>query len=139
MKLWMKMLLGLGLGVITGILLKEKAQYLKPVGSVFLGLLNMLVMLLVFSSMTVGVTSIRDFKKLGRVGLKTLALYIGTTAIAIMIGLCMAKLINPGLGAPGLSHDNIQVNIDETPELINMFMSLVMTENGLRKRCQNHR
>lgn len=124
MKLWQKMLLGLGLGIGTGILLGPHAQYLKPVGTVFLGLLNMLVMLLVFSSMTVGVTSIRDIKKLGRVGIKTLVLYIVTTAIAIVFGLVIAKLINPGVGV-GLIHDASEITLNARPSLMDAFMSLV--------------
>ncbi len=124
MKLWKKMLVGLVLGTLVGILIGPKAQYLKPFGTVFLGLLNMLVVLLVFSSMTVGVTSINDLRKLGRVGLKTLLLYMGTTAIAIIFGLLAAKLINPGQGI-GLNHGPIAVSIDETPELISMLMNLV--------------
>ena len=124
MKLWKKLLIGLALGTVTGIVLGEKAHYLKPFGTVFLGLLNMLVVLLVFSSMTVGVTSINDVRKLGRVGLKTLLLYIGTTAIAIGFGLIAAKLINPGVGI-GLSYESADIKIDETPELINIFLSLV--------------
>src|SRR6185503_2735524 len=123
MKLWQKMLLGLGLGIIAGIILGPQAQYLKPVGSLFLGLLNMLVLLLVFSSMTVGVTSIRDFKKLGRVGMKTLGLYLATTAVAIMFGLVMAKLISPGVGI-NLTHDHIEVSTGR-PELITAFLSLI--------------
>ncbi|NGX61755.1 MAG: Proton/sodium-glutamate symport protein [Chlamydiae bacterium] len=124
MKLWKKMLLGLSLGTVVGMLLGERAIYLKPIGTVFLGLLNMLVVLLVFSSMTVGVTSINDVRKLGRVGLKTLLLYMGTTAIAIGLGLMAAKLINPGTGI-ALAHDQISLNIDETPEFLHIFLNLV--------------
>ncbi|MCH9609164.1 MAG: Proton/sodium-glutamate symport protein [Chlamydiales bacterium] len=124
MKLWKKMLLGLVLGTLSGIFLKERAEYLKPFGTVFLSLLNMVVVLLVFSSMTAGVTSINDVRKLGRVGLKTLLMYLGTTAIAILLGLIAAKLFNPGRGI-GLAHDNVAINIDETPELLNMFLALV--------------
>lgn len=123
MKLWKKMLIGIGLGILTGIILGPKAHYLKPVGTIFLGLLNMLVVLLVFSSMTVGVTSINDMRKLGRVGLKTLLLYLGTTAIAIVFGLIVAKLINPGIGL-GLNHGS-EIQIDETPEILNIFLGLV--------------
>lgn len=124
MKLWQKMLLGLVLGTVIGIVLGEKAEYLKPFGTVFLSLLNMVVVLLVFSSMTVGVTSINDVRKLGRVGLKTLLLYLGTTAIAIGFGLIAAKVFNPGRGI-GLAHDAISINVDGTPELMNMFLNLV--------------
>ncbi len=124
MKLWKKMLLGLVLGTVAGLVLKEKAAYLKPFGTVFLSLLNMVVVLLVFSSMTVGVTSINDVRKLGRVGAKTLGLYIGTTAIAICFALIAAKLINPGVGI-GLNHDNVSINLDGTPELLTLFLNLV--------------
>jgi dicarboxylate/amino acid:cation (Na+ or H+) symporter, DAACS family len=123
MKLWKKMLIGIVLGTLTGVMLGPKAHYLKPVGTVFLGLLNMLVVLLVFSSMTVGVTSINDMRKLGRVGLKTLLLYMATTAIAIVFGLIAAKLINPGVGL-GLNHGS-DIQIDETPEILNILLSLV--------------
>lgn len=124
MKLWKKMLIGLVLGTLSGILLGPRAQYLKPVGTIFLNLLNMLVVLLVFSSMTVGVTSINDGRKLGRVGLKTLLLYMGTTAIAIIFGLIAAKMMNPGRGI-GLNAGPLNLTIDETPEMISMFISLV--------------
>lgn len=124
MKLWVKMVIGLGAGILAGFLLKEHAAYLKPVGDIFLSLLNMLVVLLVFSSMTVGVTSIHDPKKLGRVGLKTLGLYALTTMIAIVIGLVFAKLFNPGLGI-GMTGMAEKVSIDETPELMNLFVSIV--------------
>jgi dicarboxylate/amino acid:cation (Na+ or H+) symporter, DAACS family len=125
MKLWKKMLIGIGLGIGAGIVLGPKAHYLKPFGTVFLGLLNMLVVLLVFSSLTVGVTSINDMRKLGRVGLKTLLLYLGTTAIAIVFGLIAAKFFNPGAGL-GLNHGT-DIQIDETPEILNIFLSLVPT------------
>ncbi len=124
MKLWKKMLIGLTFGTLIGILLGPKAAYLKPFGTVFLGLLNMLVVLLVFSSMTVGVTSINDIRKLGRVGFKTLLLYMVTTMIAIVFALIAAKLVNPGLGI-GLNHGAVDLTIGETPELISMFMNLV--------------
>lgn len=120
------MLIGLVLGTLVGILLGERAHYLKLFGSVFLGLLNMLVVLLVFSSMTVGVTSINDLRKLGRVGVKTLLLYLGTTMIAIVFGLIGAKIFNPGLGL-GLNPGTVGLSIDETPELISMFLNLVPT------------
>ncbi len=98
MKLWMKILIGLGLGVITGLLVGDHAENLKPIGDLFINLVNMVVTLLIFSSMTLGVTSIHDPEKLGRVGLKTLLSYLITTAIAIGIGLGVAELLQPGVG-----------------------------------------
>jgi DAACS family dicarboxylate/amino acid:cation (Na+ or H+) symporter len=124
MKLWKKMLLGLGLGVIAGMALGPAAIALKPIGTIFLNLLNMTVILLVFSSMTSGVTAINDIQKLGRVGLRTLAVYISTTAVAIVIGICFAKLFNPGKGI-GLTCQAVTLNFDGTPELMNLFLNLI--------------
>jgi dicarboxylate/amino acid:cation (Na+ or H+) symporter, DAACS family len=98
MKLWMKIFIGLILGVITGLLIGEKAVYLKPLGTIFLNLINMIIVLLILSSMTVGITSIHDPKKLGRVGGKTLGIYLTTTLIAIVSALFLANLFQLGEG-----------------------------------------
>lgn len=98
MKLWMKILIALFLGILAGWLLGPKAEYLKPIGSIFLSLINMIVVLLVLSSMTIGITSIHDPQKLGRVGIKSLLLYLTTTTIAIILGLIFAKIFQPGKG-----------------------------------------
>jgi Na+/H+-dicarboxylate symporter len=104
MKLWLKILIGLTLGVVVGIIFGPKAAVLKPIGTIFLNLITMIIPLLVLSSMTVGITSIHDPKKLGRVGLTTLSLYVITTVIAICIGLSIIYLFKPGEGL-GLEYD----------------------------------
>jgi len=124
MKLWKKMLLGLVLGTALGMILGPKAVVLKPVSTVFLGLLNMVVVLLIFSSMTSGITAVNDMRKLGRVGMKAFFMYMVTTIIAIGIGLLFAKLFNPGRGI-GLIADHSSVNVDGTPEIMNLFLGLV--------------
>lgn len=98
MKLWVKILIALLLGVVAGVVLGPHAIYLKPIGTVFLSLINMVIVLLVLASMTVGITSIHDPRKLGRIGLKTLFLYLITTATAILIGLVFAYVFKPGIG-----------------------------------------
>lgn len=98
MKLWVKILISIILGISTGIILGPKAEYFKPVGDIFLNLINMIIVLLVLSSMTVGIASIQDPKKLGRVGLKTFAVYLSTTVISIVLGILFAKLLNLGGG-----------------------------------------
>jgi Na+/H+-dicarboxylate symporter len=71
-------------------------SYLRPVGKIFLRLIKMLVVPLVFFSLLVGVFSLSDMRKLGRLGGKTLIYYTATTAVAILIGLGLANLIKPG-------------------------------------------
>lgn len=96
MKLWVKIFIGLILGAITGLVLGEKAVYLKPLGTIFLNLINMIIVLLILSSMVVGITSIHDPKKLGRVGAKTVGIYLMTTLIAITTGIILANLFDLG-------------------------------------------
>lgn len=123
MKLWVKILIALVLGVITGVALGPSAEVLKPIGTLFLNLINMIIVLLVLSSMTVGITSIHDPQKLGRIGLKTLTMYLLTTIVAIAIGIFFGKLFHPGDGL-GLQASSTLTTI-ETPSLTEMFLSIV--------------
>jgi len=98
MKLWAKITIGLVAGVATGLLLGERATVLKPLGDMFINAIKMLIVPLVFSSLVVGVASLNDPKKLGRVGLKSFVLYLLTTVVAICIGLGVGYMIKPGAG-----------------------------------------
>lgn len=70
--------------------------WLKPIGTAFMRLIKMVIVPLVFASLLVGVASLGDIRKLGRLGARTLGLYLGTTAAAVTIGLVCAHVINPG-------------------------------------------
>jgi len=99
MKLWQKIIIGMVLGVITGLIAGEKAVYIKPLGTMFINLIKMLIVPLIFVSLVVGVISMgNDVKKMGIIGAKTLALYLFTTAIAVTIGLLFGTLFSPGKG-----------------------------------------
>lgn len=123
MKLWMKIFIALVLGIVAGAILGENAIYLKPIGQIFLGLINMIIIPLVLASMTVGITSIHDPEKLSRVGLKTLCVYFATTVIAISLGMGAAYLFEPGssldLKATGVIQEV------EAPSLGDILLSVV--------------
>lgn len=70
--------------------------WLSPIGQAFMSLIKMVIVPLVFSSLLVGVASLGDVRKLGRLGGKTLGLYILTTAVAVTIGLLLGNIIQPG-------------------------------------------
>lgn len=70
--------------------------WIKPVGTLFLNLLKMIAVPLVLFSLVAGVASLDDTSKMGRIGGKTILLYLGTTAIAITIGLLVAGILQPG-------------------------------------------
>ncbi|NOX36831.1 MAG: dicarboxylate/amino acid:cation symporter [Calditrichaeota bacterium] len=93
-----KILLGMILGILLGLQFGAQISEVKPVGTAFLRLIQMIVVPLVLASLIVGTASLGDPKKLGRIGMKTFAYYLSTTALAITIGLLMANIFQPGSG-----------------------------------------
>ena len=86
------------LAIILGSIFGSSIDFLKPLGDLFLRLIKFIIAPLILSTLVVGVASSSDPKQLGRIGLKTIAYYLGTTAIAIIIGLAVAFAISPGKG-----------------------------------------
>ena len=88
--------IALVLGIIVGICLTNHAdfatKYIKPFGTIFLNLVKWVVTPLVFFSIMAGVISMRDIRKVGSVGVKTIVYYLCTTAVAIIIGLVFANI-----------------------------------------------
>ncbi len=96
--LWQKILIGMILGIAVGIVFGEDAVVLKPLGSLFVNTIKMLIVPLVFCSIIVGITSMQDTGKMGRIGLKAVMFYLVSTAVAISIGLFLGNLLQPGEG-----------------------------------------
>ncbi|MBR4192761.1 MAG: dicarboxylate/amino acid:cation symporter [Oscillospiraceae bacterium] len=117
------------LGIIAGICLMKNADiatsYIKPLGTIFLNLIKWVVTPLVFFSIMAGVISMRDIRKVGSIGVKTIVYYLITTAFAITIGLILAKLfkgIFPVLQTSDLSYEASEpVNFMDT--LVGIFPS----------------
>lgn len=103
MKLSVKILIGLILGVIGGLIAGPTAVpwmkvWISPFGTIFLNLIRMIIVPVVLASIIAGAASIGDVRKLGRIGGKIMAFYLGTTAIAVTIGLAIGSLLQPGKG-----------------------------------------
>lgn len=137
MSITTKIFIGLILGAVSGILL----HYFMPagpikdkiiingvfyfVGNAFIRLLQMLVVPLVFFSLSTGALSMGDTVSLGKIGLKTLLFYTITTAIAVAIALGLANLINPGLGMDLNIVEHTSVDIKEAPSVIETFLNII--------------
>lgn len=121
--LWKKILAGLALGILAGALLGENASIFKPLGDIFINAIMMLIVPLVFSTLIVGITSMRDPQKMGRIGARTIGLYLLTTAFAISIGLLLSTLLQPGAGV-NISFDG-SVDASEAPTLASILIDLV--------------
>lgn len=93
-----KTFIGFGLGIVIGLVFGEKATIVKPLGTIFLNMIKMIVVPMVFFSITAGVASLGDLKKLRNIGVKVVGLYALTSALCVGLGLIMANIINPGKG-----------------------------------------
>lgn len=95
-------LVALILGVVAGLLLQNKSDiantYIKPLGTIFLNLVKMIVVPVVLFSIMQGVISLQDIRKVGTIGGKTVLFYICTTAFAVTLGLVFANVLQVGSG-----------------------------------------
>ena len=96
--LWKRILLGLVLGVVAGLVLQEHAVDIKWIGDAFIRLIRMLVVPLVFVTIVSGVAAMSDPQRLGSIGIKTIGLYFGLMLIASTLGLLIGTLLQPGAG-----------------------------------------
>ncbi len=93
-----QILVALIVGALAGPLIGPVAGWIKPLGNAFINLLVMVVVPLIMASLIIGTASLGDLRKLGRIGLKTVAFYLGATAIAVGLGLGAGLLLGPGKG-----------------------------------------
>lgn len=96
--LWKRILGMLVLGIVFGVLAGDSATSIAWIGQLFIRLIRMIVVPLVFVTLVSGVVAMGDPKRLGSLGLKTIGMYMGTTLVAITIGLTIAAIIQPGIG-----------------------------------------
>lgn len=134
MSLSARILVGMAIGAFIGILINQfgsNVQWIDDyitnglfhvMGKIFIASLQMLVVPLVLVSLICGVSSLQDSSKLGRMGLKTVGLYLFTTAIAVTIALVSAVLIGPGIGANFPAVDFVA---KEAPPLVDTIINLV--------------
>ncbi|MBN3036698.1 MAG: dicarboxylate/amino acid:cation symporter [Bacteroidales bacterium] len=94
-----QILIALVAGILYGVWLPEHVGYIGWMGEIFLRALKMVIIPLILSSIISGVTGIGTAENLGRLGLKTILYYIGTSTLAILTGLIMVNLLNPGVDA----------------------------------------
>src|SRR5690606_19208721 len=84
------------------------ADWVAPFGTVFLNALKLIAVPLVLASLITGVASLSDLRKLSRIGGKTIAIYIATTAVAITIGLALVNVVQPGRFVPESMRNELQ-------------------------------
>ena len=96
--LYVQVLLAVGLGIVIGAFRPELGTALKPLGDGFIKLVKMMIAPIIFCTVVHGVASMRDMRKLGRVGVKTLIYFEVVSTLALVIGLAVVNLFKPGAG-----------------------------------------
>ncbi|HIU37144.1 MAG TPA: dicarboxylate/amino acid:cation symporter [Candidatus Aphodousia faecigallinarum] len=126
MGLAMQMLIGLVLGVIVGMFLDSQfaTTYVKPFGDLFIRLIRMVVVPLVFATLVAGAAGISDVSKLGRVAIKTLLIFMITSAISVIFGLIIANIIDPGVGLT-LSTEGLKAAQVKAPSFVQTLLDIV--------------
>lgn len=128
-------LIGLILGVVVGLLLQGHAEaadkFISPFGTIYLNLLKAIVVPLVLFSITQGIISMKDIKKVGAIGGKTIVYYLITTAFAVSIGLILATVLKVGSGytldmSAVDTYEAATADLNMMDTLVNIFPSNVV-------------
>ena len=136
MPLWKKVFIGLALGVLLGVVLKEHVLYIKPFGDVFIRLIKMIIIPLIFFAIVSGITSVKSSKDLGRVGLKAALAYLFTTLFAITIGLLVGAVLQPGEGIVLDFEDAPQMNGETTLAKVATTLLHIIPDNVIGAMAQ---
>ena len=121
-----KIFIGMALGIVAGIAFVGHGDfttaYIKPFGTIYINLLKLLVVPVVFLSITDGVVALQDIKRVGKIGGRTFIYYMCTTAVAVVIGLFFANVFKstfPLLETAGVEYEAASSNVMET--IVNIF------------------
>jgi Na+/H+-dicarboxylate symporter len=117
-----KISVALVLGIIAGIVLGEDASVLTPLGDVLIRLLKFLILPLILFTLIVGVNQTR-VSKLGRMGGKMFLYYVLTSALAIIVGITVASLFDPGTGTTLDTKETFEV--PENPGITSVLLSII--------------
>ena len=104
------MVAGIVLGIFSGWMFGSKMLVVEWIGEMFLDALKMLVVPLIISSMIVGIAGLGDIRKVGKTGLIALGYFMTTTCIAVIIGLVMVNIIEPGVA--------VEMTVEQVPEKV---------------------
>jgi len=127
LKLHWQILIAFLLAIFLGIFFPQYSNYVRWLGDFFLRALKMIIVPLVFASITSGVANIGDAKNLGRIGIKTFSYYILTSLLAIVTGLFLVNLIKPGIGADLGFKSSVPEMTSATGSITDILLKMIPT------------
>src|SRR3954452_9954838 len=96
--LYAQVLTAIVLGVLLGHFYPSLGEAMKPLGDAFIKMIKMVIAPIIFCTVVHGIASMKDMKKVGRVGLKAIVYFEVVTTLALIVGLLVANLWQPGTG-----------------------------------------
>lgn len=138
MELWKKVGLGIILGILFGALFPpEYSKIIKPVGDVFLSLIRMVILPLIFFAIVSGMTNVSDPSTLGRIGIKATLAFVATTLFAVIFGIGVALVLQPGFGA-ALDFGDVDYKVTNTEFNIVEYLVKIVPTNALGAFVDNN-
>lgn len=123
--LFTKIMIGFVLGILAGFVLGPKASSLAFLGTILTRLLTMVVAPLVLGLLICAAADVKDFKTLGKIGGKTLAIFLGGTAVAVAIGLILCNFMQ--IGAGFVMETTGSYDASEIPSVVDTLMGIIPT------------
>lgn len=121
-KLHWQIIIGLILGLVWGLFASFlgmgdfTSRYIRPFGTIFIDLLKLIAVPLVLASLVVGISNLNDMTRLSKMGIKTVAIYLITTVLAITIGLTVVNVLQPGASLPAETRVSLMESYGENVE-----------------------
>ncbi|WP_370392549.1 dicarboxylate/amino acid:cation symporter [uncultured Winogradskyella sp.] len=131
-----KIIIGMLLGIIFGFIMnavsgqKFVADWIAPFGTIFINLLKLIAVPLILASLIKGISDLKDISKIRDMGLRTISIYIGTTMVAIVIGLSIVNLVKPGTGMPADTIENIKLKYENDAGVVDKINMATATKGA---------
>ena len=125
LNLFTKIMIGFVIGIMIGIVAGEQATKLAFLGTILTRLLTMVVAPLVLGLLICAAADVKDFKTLGKIGGKTMAIFLGGTAVAVAIGLVLCNIMQ--IGAGFVMDTEVAYDAKEIPSIADTLMNIIPT------------
>ena len=124
-----KIIIGMILGIIFGFIMNTVdggkgfvSDWIAPFGTIFINLLKLIAVPLILASLIKGISDLKDISKIKSMGLRTIGIYVGTTLVAIVIGLSIVNTIKPGKGMPQDTIEKIKLKYENDAGVTDKLM-----------------
>jgi Na+/H+-dicarboxylate symporter len=119
-----KILIGMVIGIIFGFIMNSVdggkdfvTDWIKPFGTIFINLLKLIAVPLILASLIKGISDLKDISKIKKMGFRTILIYVGTTLVAIVIGLGIVNLVKPGTGMSADTIEKIKAKYESSADV----------------------